>query len=129
MTPAPDAAAVLEALDVLGDDALVRLAEAGRAVPDPPAFRGRCLDEAYLHAVARGEWSPDDEARLEIAVTAVEVAALGRVARRHRRGLRTALRGALVAGATARLADRGWQERCAALAAPWREVVGDAVRR
>lgn len=103
---------------------LVALAERGRGLDAPPTFRGRCLDAAYLDAVASGGWSLDDEAALARYEDRLEVLALSQVRRLDRRPLRIVLRGALLALMTRELRLPGWQDRCAVLAAGWVEVVG-----
>lgn len=103
---------------------LVELAERGRGLDAPPAFRGRCLDAAYLDAVASGRWSLDDETALARYEDRLEAVALSQVRRLDRRGLRIVLRGAVLAVMTRDLALPGWPERCALLAAGWVEVVG-----
>ena len=108
--------AVLESADRM---VLVRLAEQGRGLDAPPSFRGRCLEPAYLDAVAAGAWSPDDEALLAQYEERLEVVALSRVRRLDRRALRTVLRGALLARLTAHLEVLGWQERRGALSRTW----------
>lgn len=103
---------------------LVELAERGRGLDAPPTFRGRCLDAAYLDAVASGGWSLDDEAALARYEDRLEVLALSQVRRLDRRGLRVVLRGALLAVMTRDLALPGWSERCVVLGAGWTDVVG-----
>ena len=115
---------LLDELRVLGERELLALAEHGRADEQPPAFTGRCLEPAYLTAVASGIWSAEDEQRLEAAFERVETAALRRVARRHRRGLRTALRSATLSVCTAGLPLAEWTERRTRLARAWESVVG-----
>lgn len=103
---------------------LVELAERGRGQDVPPAFRGRCLDAGYLHAVAQGTWSLDDEALLARAEERLEGVALSRVRRLDRRGLRTVLRGVLLALVTTGVAGPSWDEYLSALRTPWDELVG-----
>ena len=81
------------------------------ALVDVPAFRGRCLDAAYLAAVAAGAWSPDDELRLAAFEERVDATVVGRVERRQRRGLRTAARAAARVLLTAELAGDTWPAR------------------
>ncbi len=116
-----DLLATIAGLDRL---VLVALAERGRGLDAPPAFRGRCLDAAYLDAVASGGWSLDDERALARCEDRLEVLALSQVRRLDRRGLRIVLRGAVLALMTRELPLPGWPERCAVLAAGWVEVVG-----
>ncbi|MDP9435292.1 MAG: hypothetical protein M3P93_08925, partial [Actinomycetota bacterium] len=56
------------------DETLLALAEQGRRAPRPPAFRGRCLDPAYLTAVATGAWTRADEQELAALVERAEAA-------------------------------------------------------
>lgn len=115
---------LLSELRVLGERELLALAEHGRAAEEPPAFTGRCLEPAYLTAIASGIWSAEDEQRLDAAFERVETAALRRVARRHRRGLRTALRSTTLSVCTAGLPLADWTERRVQLARAWESVVG-----
>lgn len=108
----------------LDEQALLRLAEHGRQLPQPPAFRGRCLEPAYLDAVARGAWSVDDESRLSLLLMRAESTTVRRVRRRHRRGLRTALHATAVSLVTRGLPAGHWQERRTALAGVWERAVG-----
>ncbi len=103
---------------------LVALADRGRGLDTPPTFRGRCLDAAYLDAVASGGWSLDDEAALARYEDRLDVLALSQVRRLDRRPLRIVLRGALLAVMTRELPLPNWPERCAVLSAGWVEVVG-----
>lgn len=111
--------AVLEQVDRM---VLVRLAELGRGLDPPPAFRGRCLEPAYLEAVARGVWTADDETLLAQYEERLETVALARVRRLDRRSLRAVLRGALLAALTEGLDVPGWPQRRTAIAAPWLQV-------
>ena len=95
---------------------LVALAERGRGLDAPPTFRGRCLDAAYLDAVASGGWSLDDETALARYEDRLETVALSRVRRLDRRGLRIVLRGAVLAA--------GWVEVAGALPRPQAAVEG-----
>jgi hypothetical protein len=118
---ADDLLAVLEQVDRM---VLVRLAELGRGVEAPPAFRGRCLEPAYLEAVATGVWSPDDETLLAQYEERLEVV-LSRVRRLDRRSLRGVLRGAVLAAMTDDLDVADWASRRTAISATWREVAAD----
>ena len=80
-------AVLLGDLPGLDETALLRLAEHGRQLRQPPAFRGRCLEPAYLDAVARGTWSADDESRLFLLLQRAESETVLKVRRRYRRGL------------------------------------------
>lgn len=117
-------AVLLGDLPSLDEPALLRLAEQGRRLDQPPAFRGRCLEPAYLDAVARGAWSVDDESRLSFLLQRAEAATVGRVRRRHRRALRTALHATALSLVTRQLPVGQWQERRLALAAVWEGAVG-----
>jgi len=117
-------AVLLEDLPGLDGPALLRLAEHGRLLEQPPAFRGRCLEPAYLDAVARGAWSPDDESRLSLLLQRAEAVTVRRVGRRHRRGLRTALHATALSLVTRQLPAGHWQERRLALAGVWERAVG-----
>ena len=110
--PAPylDVVALVDELSQLAPDVLQELAECGRELA-PPAFRGRCLEPAFLEAVASGAWSLQDEDRLALFERHAERALLCRVARRHRRGLRTALRAVGVSVLTRDLPVAGWAQR------------------
>jgi hypothetical protein len=116
-----DLLATIAGLDRL---VLVELAERGRGLDAPPTFRGRCLDAAYLDAVASGGWSLDDEAALARYEDRLDTIALSKVRRLDRRGLRIVLRGAVLAVMTRGLPLPQWQERCAVLAAGWVGVAG-----
>jgi hypothetical protein len=83
---------LLQQLARADQDCLRALAQYGRRRTDAPTFRGRCLEPAYLEAVASGQWTADDEVLLTHAVHRAEAQALPRVPRRDRRGLRNALR-------------------------------------
>lgn len=122
-TPIADVEVLLGALVDLDRDALVALAERGRGLPAPPDFRGRCLDPAYVEAVATGAWSPDHESHLRRCRQETE-AVVRRVDRRHRRRLRTALSAAALSVLTSHLPQPAWQERREVLSGPWRSVVG-----
>ena len=122
--PVLDVPALLAELAGLDDSLLVALAQRGRTPPEPPAFSGRCLQPEHLEAVARGDWTPDDERRLALCLARAEVLAVRRVARRHRRGLRSALRATALALLTERVTLPGWQQRREQLAGAWRDVVG-----
>lgn len=117
-------AVLLGNLPGLDEPALLRLAEHGRQLQQPPAFRGRCLEPAYLDAVARGAWSVDDETRLSSLLQRAEAETVRRVRRRHRRGLRTALHATALALVTRQLPAGHWQERRIALARVWERAVG-----
>lgn len=117
-------AVLLGDLPALDEPALVRLAEHGRQLEQPPAFRGRCLEPAYLDAVARGAWSVDDESRLQLLLLRAEAGTVRRVRRRHRRGLRTALHATALSLVTRQLPVGQWQERRLALARVWERAVG-----
>jgi hypothetical protein len=106
------------------DETLLALAEQGRRAPRPPAFRGRCLDPAYLTAVATGAWTRADEQELAALVERAEATSLPRVGWRHRRALRTALRCASLSLLTERLACPAWQRRRSELARAWTRAVG-----
>lgn len=103
---------------------LVELADCGRGMEPPPAFRGRCLDPVYLEAVASGTWSLDDEALLARLEERLEAVAMGRVRRLDRRGLRAVLRGTLLALLTDRVSVPGWADRRRDLVRTWEAVVG-----
>ncbi len=105
-----DVSALVDDLSHLTPDALLELAERGRSLA-PPAFRGRCLEPAFLEAVASGAWSLQDEDRLALFEQRAERALLCRVARRHRRGLRTALRAVGLSVLTRDLPVAGWAQR------------------
>lgn len=124
-----DVEALLAEIEQLDRMVLVELAEWGRGLDAPPAFRGRCLDPAYLEAVACGVWSLDDEALLARFDERLEVAALCRVRRLDRRGLRAVLRGAVLTLMTAELSLPGWQERRQVMARTWENVVGPLPRQ
>ena len=117
-------AVLLGDLPALDEVALLRLAEHGRQLEQPPAFRGRCLEPAYLDAVARGAWSVDDESRLSFLLQRAEAATVRRVRRRYRRGLRTALHATALSLVTRQLPAGQWQERRLALAGVWERAVG-----
>lgn len=119
--PGPGLVAQLSGLERL---TLVGLARLGRGLPPPPSFRGRCLEPAYLTAVAAGAWSPDDETRLGQLEAQLEAYALPKVRITDRRGLRVVLRGAALVHLTGALPVEGWSERCTALAGPWESLVG-----
>lgn len=109
-TPADDAA-LLDHLAGLDDAALAALAEQGRRAEEPPAFRRRSLNPAYLEAVASGAWTSDDESRLAQLVARAEAVTLGRVRRRDRRGLSRALRIAALSVTRSNLPGTNWPDR------------------
>lgn len=113
---------LLEKVSVLDDASLLRLAQAGDRSP-APAFRGRCLEPAYLEAVASGAWTPDDERLLEVAVERAAASTRRRLPRRHRRGLRQALQAIALSTLTAELPSRSWQRRRADLVQTWASVL------
>ena len=117
-------AVLLGDLPGLDETALLRLAEHGRQLRQPPAFRGRCLEPAYLDAVARGTWSADDESRLFLLLQRAESETVLKVRRRYRRGLRTAVHATALSLVTRRLPAGHWQERRVALAGVWERAVG-----
>ena len=117
-------AVLLGDLPGLDEPTLLRLAEHGRQLHQPPAFRGRCLEPAYLDAVARGAWSVDDECRLSVLLQRAESETVRRVRRRYRRGLRTALHATALSLVTRQLPAGHWQERRVALAGVWERAVG-----
>jgi hypothetical protein len=102
------------------DDAvLVALARHAHTVPRPPVFYGRSLEPAFLDAVASGQWTPADQGLLRAVQHRVEAVGLHRVPRRHRRGLRRALRATAVSLLTESVASARWQHRRTSLAQPW----------
>lgn len=115
---------LLATLGALPRMELVELALQSKGTEAPPTFRGRCLDPAYLEAVAGGLWDLDDEACLASFDERIDAVVLPRVRLLDRRALRSALRGAALAVATRDLVLPGWQQRCTALARTWVEVVG-----
>ncbi len=115
---------LLSDLAGLDELALLRLAEHGRALHQPPAVGARCLEPAYLDAVARGAWSFDDESRLSQLLQRAESETLRRVRRRDRRALRTALHATALSLVTRQLPADHWQDRRVALAAVWERAVG-----
>ncbi len=117
-------AVLLGDLPGLDQPALLRLAEHGRQLHQPPAFHGRCLEPAYLDAVARGAWSADDESRLTLLLQRAESETVRRVPRRYRRGLRIALHATALSLVTRQLPVGHWQERRLALAGAWERAVG-----
>lgn len=122
-TPTADVQALLGTLADLDTEALVALAERGRGLPAPPHFHGRCLDPAYVEAVATGAWSPEHESHLRRYRQETE-AVVRRVGRRHRRRLRAALSAAALSVLTSDLPQAAWQQRREVLSGPWRSVVG-----
>lgn len=118
------AAQLLDRLAGLDETALVALSEQGRRAPEPPAFRGRCLAPDYLEAVASGAWTAHDEAQLAQLVERAEAVTLGRVRRRHRRGLRRALRMAALSVMSSNLPMTNWPDRRRSLDGPWERAVG-----
>lgn len=102
---------------------LVELAEQGRGLTPPPTFRGRCLDPAYLEAVASGAWSGEDEDLLARCEDGLTVLALSRVRLLDRRGLRAVLQGVALALLTGHLDVPGWAQRRQQLAEPWERLV------
>lgn len=118
------AQAFLDHLVRADDDVLVALAQQAHHVPRPPAFRGRCLEPAYLDAVAAGQWTTDDEGLLRSVLQQVEEAGLPRVRRRHRRRLRRALHAAALSLLTESLTSTDWQRRRAKLAHAWTNTIG-----
>lgn len=117
-------AVLLGDLAGLDELALLRLAEHGRALHQPPALGSRCLEPAYLDAVARGAWSVDDESRLAQLLARAESTTVRRVRRRHRRGLRTAVHATALSLVTRQLPADHWQDRRVALAGVWEQAVG-----
>jgi len=115
---------LLRALADLPEVTLVALARRGQVQAEPPSWRGRCLEPDYLAAVAAGAWTLDDEVLLARVVVRAEVSTLPRVARRHRPGLRTALRAASVSLLTVQVPSAGWQARRDRLAQAWESTVG-----
>ena len=107
----------------LDPEVLVELAERSRRLPAPPLFVGRCLDPAYVEAVASGTWSRDDESQLVRCLQQAE-AVVRRVGLRHRRPLRTALSAVVLSVLTSHLSQPGWQARREQLTEPWHAVVG-----
>lgn len=103
---------------------LVVLAQHGRDVPRPPAFHGRCLEPAFLEAVATGQWTQDDAGLLCRVLRRVEASELPRVAWRHRRGLKRALGAAAVSMLTESVASSAWQRRRPDLACAWTRTLG-----
>ncbi len=102
------------------DDAvLVALARHARTVPRPPAFYGRSLEPAFLEAVASGQWTADDQGLLCAVQHRVEAVGLHRIPRRHRRGLRKALRATALSLLTEGVASARWQHRRTSLAQAW----------
>lgn len=122
--PVADVEALLHQVEMLDRLVLVALAERGRQQPTPPTFHGRCLDPAYLEAVAAGCWSPDDEALLLQAEDRLEARTLPRVRVLDRRALRSVLRGTVLAVLTQDLPVTEWEPRRQELAAAWLELVG-----
>ena len=122
-----DVQPLLTAVAGLDRAALIALAERARYLPAPPAFSGRCLDPVYLAAVASGDWSRDDEARLADCRQRSE-AVVRQVGVRHRRRLRLALSATALSVLTRHLPQPGWQERRARLSSPWQDVVGPLPR-
>lgn len=107
------------------DDAvLVALARHGQTVPRPPAFHGRSLEPAFLEAVASGDWTPDHQGLLCAVQLEMEAAGLHRVPRRHRRGLRRALRATTLSVLTEGVACARWQHRRTSLARAWHCTFG-----
>lgn len=119
---------LLDHLEQMDRMLLVELAEQGRGLDLPPTFRGRCLEPAYLEAVACGAWSLDDQALLTRYENRLEAAALSRVRRLDRRALRAVLRGAVLALMTSDLPVAGWEQRCRAFSRTWESVVGPLVQ-
>ncbi len=119
----PSTAVVQRLFEPLDRAALVALAEQARGPEPPPSFSGRCLDPAYLRAVAAGAWSPADADRLAACRRSNEEI-VRRVGRRHRRRLRAALQATTLAVLTGHLPQAEWQQRRAGLAGPWQPVVG-----
>lgn len=76
-----------------------------------PSFRGRCLDAAYLDAVADGTWGPDDEAALAACIAWTDSLLLPKTAWRHRRAVRRLIASIAVAASTAAVRDDAWQRR------------------
>lgn len=116
---------LLQLLAATEGDRLVALAEQARRRPEVPAFRGRCLEPAYLQAVARGEWTVDDELVLEHALARAAAEVLPRVGWRHRRALRRALAAAAVAVLTEQVTDPTWQRTRRRLASGWTRTLAD----
>ena len=108
---------------------LVALADAGKGLAPAPAFRGRCLDPAYLEAVASGTWSLDHEALLARAEERLDGMTLSRVRVLDRRSLKAVLHATLLAVLTAHLGMPSWETRRRALAGVWEDVVGPLPRR
>lgn len=128
MTQYIDVDALRDTVAGLDRMVLVHLAEAGKRSPQPPTFRGRCLDPVYLAAVAAGAWSLDDEAALTTYEDQLDQLALSRVRMTDRKGLRAALHGALLGVVTRDLPVDGWAARCEEVARPWTSVVGPLPR-
>ena len=76
--------------------ALRELATTGRRMGKVPSFDGRCLDPAYLDAVATGHWSEQQAFYLTMAREAVDRLVLD-VPRWHRHAVKQAL-GAVALG-------------------------------
>lgn len=124
MTRTTDVEQLLSVVEGLERMLLVRLADHGRSAAAPPVFRGRCLDPAYLAAVAAGVWSLDDEALLGQTEERLDALALSRVRLLDRRALRTVLRATALAVMTRDLDLAGWQQQRRGLALAWEDVVG-----
>lgn len=118
------ARAFLDHLMRADDDVLVTLAQHAHDLPRPPAFRGRCLEPAYLDAVAAGQWTTDDEGLLRSLLQQIEAAGLSRVQRRYRRRLRRALHAAALSLLTESLTSADWQRRRCNLARAWTNTIG-----
>ena len=125
----PDVEGLLHQLEHLDRMVLVQLSERGKGLSAPPAFRGRCLDPAYLEAVASGTWSLDDEALLGRVEERMDALALPRVRVLDRRALKTVLRATALAVMTAQLGVPAWEGRRHELAQVWETVVGPLPRR
>lgn len=93
-------------------------------MPRPPVFYGRSLEPAFLEAVASGQWTSDDQGLLCAVQHQVEAACLHRVPRRHRRGLRRALRATTLSLLTEGVACARWQGRRTSLARAWTGTFG-----
>jgi hypothetical protein len=123
-TAADTAELLLQELSEADQRTLVALAQEGRGVPAAPAFRGRCLEPAYLEAVASGDWTADDEALLTRVLEHADATTVPRVGRRHRRNLRVAVEATAVSLLTEKVASPNWQRRRTDLARAWVRTLG-----